>query len=104
MHGDTELFAHVQDMVEAEWRVVDPVLGEDATPLYAYDPGTWGPAEADELVAPDGGWCRAQLSENVGRVSTSRSQMLQLRQALRMRVGHADRRSRPPPGPPGGAG
>jgi glucose-6-phosphate 1-dehydrogenase len=55
MHGDTELFAR-QDMVEAEWRVVDPVLGED-TPLYAYDPGTWGPGEADELIAPDGGWC-----------------------------------------------
>ena len=31
MHGDTELFAR-EDMVEAEWRVVDPVLGEDATP------------------------------------------------------------------------
>jgi glucose-6-phosphate 1-dehydrogenase len=55
MDGDTELFAR-QDMVEAEWRVVDPVLGEDATPLYEYDPGTWGPAEADELIAPDGGW------------------------------------------------
>jgi glucose-6-phosphate 1-dehydrogenase len=55
MHGDTELFAR-QDMVEAEWRVVDPVLGEDTTPLYEYDPGTWGPAEADELIAPDGGW------------------------------------------------
>ncbi|HET9290752.1 MAG TPA: glucose-6-phosphate dehydrogenase [Actinomycetes bacterium] len=55
MHGDTELFAR-QDMVEAEWRVVDAVLGEDTTPLYEYDPGTWGPAEADELIAPDGGW------------------------------------------------
>jgi glucose-6-phosphate 1-dehydrogenase len=55
MHGDTELFAR-QDMVEAEWRVVDPVLGERATPLYEYDPGSWGPAEADELIAPDGGW------------------------------------------------
>jgi glucose-6-phosphate 1-dehydrogenase len=55
MHGDTELFAR-QDTVEAEWRVVDPVLGEDATPVYEYDQGTWGPAEADELIAPDGGW------------------------------------------------
>jgi glucose-6-phosphate 1-dehydrogenase len=55
LHGDTELFAR-QDMVEAEWRVVDQVLGEDATPIYEYDPGTWGPAEADELIAPDGGW------------------------------------------------
>jgi glucose-6-phosphate 1-dehydrogenase len=54
MHGETELFAR-QDAVEAEWRVVDPVVGEDATPLYEYDPGSWGPQEADQLVA-DGGW------------------------------------------------
>jgi glucose-6-phosphate 1-dehydrogenase len=67
MHGDTELFAR-QDTVEAEWRVVDPVVGEDATPLYEYEPGSWGPAEADQLVAdgdwsnPDGGRRRAGRS------------------------------------------
>jgi glucose-6-phosphate 1-dehydrogenase len=55
MHGETELFAR-QDAVEAEWRVVDPVLGEEATPLYEYDPGTWGPEEANQLIAGDGGW------------------------------------------------
>jgi glucose-6-phosphate 1-dehydrogenase len=55
MHGDTELFAR-QDTVEAEWRVVDPVLGHDTTPVYEYDPGTWGPEEAEQLVAADGGW------------------------------------------------
>jgi glucose-6-phosphate 1-dehydrogenase len=55
MHGETELFAR-QETVEAEWRVVDPVVGADATPLYLYDPGTWGPEEADQLVAADGGW------------------------------------------------
>jgi glucose-6-phosphate 1-dehydrogenase len=54
MHGETELFAR-QDTVEAEWRVVDPVIGDDATPLYEYEPGTWGPAEAAQLIA-DGGW------------------------------------------------
>jgi glucose-6-phosphate 1-dehydrogenase len=54
MHGETELFAR-QDTVEAEWRVVDPVIGDDVTPLYEYEPGTWGPKEADQLVA-DGGW------------------------------------------------
>jgi glucose-6-phosphate 1-dehydrogenase len=54
MHGQTELFAR-QDAVEAEWRVVDPVVGEDVTPLYEYEPGSWGPQEADQLVA-DGGW------------------------------------------------
>jgi glucose-6-phosphate 1-dehydrogenase len=55
MHGETELFAR-QDTVEAEWRVVDPVLGEEATPLYEYDPGSWGPEEAAQLIAADGGW------------------------------------------------
>jgi len=54
MHGVTELFAR-QDAVEAEWQVVDPVLGED-TPLYEYDPGSWGPEEANQLIADDGGW------------------------------------------------
>jgi glucose-6-phosphate 1-dehydrogenase len=55
MHGETELFAR-QDTVEAEWRVVDAVVGDDATPLYEYDPGTWGPVEAGQLVVGDGGW------------------------------------------------
>jgi glucose-6-phosphate 1-dehydrogenase len=55
MEGETELFAR-EDAVEAGWRVVDPVVGDDATPLYQYDPGTWGPEEANQLVADDGGW------------------------------------------------
>ena len=55
MRGDTDLFAR-EDAVEAEWRVVDPVVGDDATPLYEYDPGTWGPEEADQLIAGDGTW------------------------------------------------
>ena len=55
LEGETELFAR-QDAVEAEWRVVDPVVGDDATPLYEYDPGTWGPEEADQLIAGDGTW------------------------------------------------
>ena len=36
--------------------MVDPVLGDDVTPLYEYDPGTWGPEEANQLVTGDGGW------------------------------------------------
>ncbi|MGK3965412.1 hypothetical protein WMF38_14700 [Sorangium sp. So ce118] len=54
LDGDPTLFAS-QEGVEAEWRVVAPVL-DAATPLHAYDPGTWGPAEADRLVADLGGW------------------------------------------------
>ena len=53
LEGDGELFAR-EDGVEAEWQVVEPILG-DATPVYEYEPGTWGPEEADQLIA-DGSW------------------------------------------------
>jgi glucose-6-phosphate 1-dehydrogenase len=53
LEGDDELFARA-DIVMAQWRVVEPVLG-DVTPLHEYEPGTWGPDEADRLVT-DGGW------------------------------------------------
>jgi glucose-6-phosphate 1-dehydrogenase len=53
LQGDGELFAR-EDGVEAEWQVVEPILG-DAAPLYEYEPGGWGPEEADQLLA-DGGW------------------------------------------------
>jgi glucose-6-phosphate 1-dehydrogenase len=53
MEGDGALFAR-EDYVEEAWRIVDPVL-KAGTPVYEYEPNTWGPREAD-LVAPDGGW------------------------------------------------
>jgi glucose-6-phosphate 1-dehydrogenase len=42
-------------MVEAAWRVVNPALDSDIPP-YVYEPGAWGPEEANRLTAPDGGW------------------------------------------------
>jgi glucose-6-phosphate 1-dehydrogenase len=54
MRGDATLFAR-EDSVEAAWRVVDPIL-KAQTPVSLYDPGTWGPPEADALIAPDGDW------------------------------------------------
>src|SRR4051794_3806519 len=54
MRGDQMLFAR-EDSVEEAWRVVDPVLGR-ATPLYQYDSGSWGPAEADRLLTDGAGW------------------------------------------------
>jgi len=54
MAGDATLFAR-QDVVEAAWAIVDPVI-HGPSPMYDYDPGTWGPAEADALVAEVGGW------------------------------------------------
>lgn len=51
MAGEPFRFAR-EDYVEEAWRIVDPALGVDSTVL-PYDPGTWGPREADSLVAPD---------------------------------------------------
>jgi glucose-6-phosphate 1-dehydrogenase len=54
MKGDATLFAR-EDMVEAEWRIVGQLL-TGHTPAHAYEPGTWGPAEADRLMQHAGGW------------------------------------------------
>ncbi|MBO0863108.1 MAG: glucose-6-phosphate dehydrogenase [Chloracidobacterium sp.] len=54
MAGDTTLFAR-EDYVEEAWRIVDPGLKAN-TPVYMYEPGSWGPAEVDQLVSPAGGW------------------------------------------------
>jgi glucose-6-phosphate 1-dehydrogenase len=54
MAGDATLFAR-QDYVEEAWRIVDPVL-KAATPVYTYQPHTWGPKEVDQSVVPPGGW------------------------------------------------
>jgi len=54
MAGDATLFAR-QDVVEAAWAIVDPVLS-GASPLQIYEPGSWGPPEADAMVAGVGGW------------------------------------------------
>ncbi|HTZ46572.1 MAG TPA: glucose-6-phosphate dehydrogenase [Verrucomicrobiae bacterium] len=54
MAGDATLFAR-QDYVEEAWRIVDPAL-KAGTPVYPYEPGTWGPAEVAKQVCPEGGW------------------------------------------------
>jgi len=62
MMGDATLFQRA-DMVEAGWRVIQPVLDVwQATPADRfpnYAAGTWGPAEAEELLARDGRAWRA---------------------------------------------
>jgi glucose-6-phosphate 1-dehydrogenase len=63
MKGDEELFVR-EDSVEAQWRIVDPVLG-NVTPVFAYAPGTWGPAEANK-IKPDGGWHYPEPSGDTG--------------------------------------
>ncbi len=54
MRGENLLFVRA-DGVEASWAIVQPILG-NATPVYDYEPGTWGPTEADGLATEIGGW------------------------------------------------
>jgi len=54
MVGDATLFAR-QDVVEAAWAIVDPIL-QGPCPTFTYEPGSWGPPEADRLVTDIGGW------------------------------------------------
>lgn len=54
MAGDASLFAR-EDYVEEAWRIVDPLL-QAGTPVYDYEPHSWGPREAEQRVSPVGGW------------------------------------------------
>jgi glucose-6-phosphate 1-dehydrogenase len=54
MAGDGALFTR-EDAVEAAWSVVDPVLDQHH-PVLPYKPGSWGPKQAEALMAKDGRW------------------------------------------------
>jgi len=57
LQGDATLFARA-DEIELSWGVIDPILAgwaqPDASPLAGYEPGRWGPDEAEQLLAKDG--------------------------------------------------
>ena len=57
MQADASLFARA-DEIELAWGLVDPILAgweqPAAPPTVFYEPGSWGPAEADDLLAQDG--------------------------------------------------
>ncbi len=54
MAGNGALFTR-EDAIEAAWAVVEPVL-KTHYPAYPYKRGTWGPKQADALIAADGSW------------------------------------------------
>ena len=60
MQGDRTQFAR-EDYVEEAWRIVEPVL-DNVVPVHPYEPGTWGPAEADK-IAPPGGWHNPEVKQ-----------------------------------------
>ncbi len=56
LHGDPTLFIRTDEVRQA-WRIVQPLLdawADDPAPPVDYDAGTWGPEEADRLLAADG--------------------------------------------------
>ena len=57
LNGDPSLFPR-KDGIEAAWQLMDPIIAgwqtPAAPPLSIYEPGSWGPAAADELLARDG--------------------------------------------------
>ena len=60
LEGDASLFTR-SDGIEYAWRIIDPVIAvcysPDGPPLWPYEPGSWGPVQADEFLANDGrGW------------------------------------------------
>ncbi len=52
--GDSTHFTR-EDAVEESWRIVQPLL-EAPPPVESYEPGSWGPSAANQLVAHKGGW------------------------------------------------
>jgi glucose-6-phosphate 1-dehydrogenase len=58
MRGDATLFTR-DDEVEAQWRIIDPILeswASEDVPLYTYPAGTAGPEEADSLLESGDRW------------------------------------------------
>jgi glucose-6-phosphate 1-dehydrogenase len=57
LNGDAALFAR-SDEIELAWKLIDSIqagwAGNNAPPLGTYKPGSWGPAEGDELLAREG--------------------------------------------------
>ncbi len=69
--GDKALFIH-EDAVEAAWAAVDPVLKHHHR-VHPYRRGSWGPKEADDLIAPDGTWHNPKVTEAThGETGTGR--------------------------------
>jgi glucose-6-phosphate 1-dehydrogenase len=63
--GRTQLFTR-EDTVEETWRIVQPLL-DDPGPVHPYEPGTWGPEEADALTRGICQWHEPWLPESRSR-------------------------------------
>jgi len=71
MAGDATLFAR-QDYVDEAWRIVDPILKKTIS-VYEYEPNTWGPAEVQQRVEPEGGWLNPTLATQAAAAEAVRA-------------------------------
>jgi glucose-6-phosphate 1-dehydrogenase len=60
--GDHQLFAR-EDGIEETWRIVQPLL-DNPGEIHHYEPGSWGPDEARELLRGHRGWQQPWLADN----------------------------------------
>jgi glucose-6-phosphate 1-dehydrogenase len=72
MKGDLSLFSR-EDSAEAQWRVVDSILNSD-TPVYDYDPRTWGPRQSAEIAKPVGPWHNPVAGPEIRPIAAQQSQ------------------------------
>ncbi len=68
LHGDQSLFIRA-DTIERAWSLIDPILEgwqrPDAPPLATYEPGSWGPEEAEAFIGAEGrAWLRGCGAHN----------------------------------------
>jgi glucose-6-phosphate 1-dehydrogenase len=70
MAGNGALFTR-EDAVEAAWAAVDPVLTHHGR-VHPYRRHSWGPTQADALIAPDGHWHNPTPGRTQARGPTSR--------------------------------
>jgi glucose-6-phosphate 1-dehydrogenase len=62
MTGDHQLFAR-EDSIEETWRIVQPLLDTPGK-VQRYEPGSWGPDEAQSLLSGHHGWQQPWLGGN----------------------------------------
>jgi len=62
MRGDSTLFTR-SDEVEAAWQIMDPILrgwaNDPKIPMHLYEPGSWGPLGAEDMMHPGAKWLNA---------------------------------------------
>lgn len=67
LNGDASLFTR-SDSIEEAWKLIDPVIQgwetPAAPPLLTYPVGTWGPDEADQLLARDNHYWRVDCGHH----------------------------------------